>query len=90
MPFFAAGHTKRNLCKLASLGLAGLLAGLLTGCNDTLISSSNNQSQSIYSDYFRPTTSIPESLDAIQIPLSTTPHLLADSRSDLCTRSPSR
>jgi hypothetical protein len=67
MPSFAAGHTKRNLFKLASLGLAGLLAGLLTGCN-TLIPSSNNQSQNVYSEYFRPTSSLPESLDATQIP----------------------
>lgn len=66
MPSLAARNTKRRLFKLASLGLAGLLAGLLSGCNDTLSASSNTQSP--YSDYFRPATTLPESLDATQIP----------------------
>jgi hypothetical protein len=64
----AAHSTKRRLLKLASLGLAGLLAGLLTGCTDTLSTSSSNEYPSPYSDYFRPATPLPESLDATQIP----------------------
>jgi hypothetical protein len=63
-----ARRTKRNLFKLASLGLAGLLAGLLTGCTDTLSISSSTQSSTPYSDYFRSTSPLPESLDATQIP----------------------
>ncbi len=63
-----AHRTKRNLFKLASLGLAGLLAGLLTGCTDTLTTSSNTAPSTPYSDYFRSATPLPESLDATQIP----------------------
>ena len=35
MSFLPASRTKRRLLKIASLGLAGLLAGLLSGCNTT-------------------------------------------------------
>ncbi len=34
MSFLPSSRTRRNLFKVASLGLAGLLAGLLAGCND--------------------------------------------------------
>ena len=33
MSFLPTSRTRRNLFKVASLGLAGLLAGLLAGCN---------------------------------------------------------
>jgi hypothetical protein len=45
----SARTAKRRLLKLASLGLAGLLAGLLTGCTD---SSTTNPYTSISSDSF--------------------------------------
>ena len=67
MSSLAAHSTKRRLLKLASLGLAGLLAGLLTGCTDTLSISSSTPPSTPYSDYFR-STPLPESLDATQIP----------------------
>ena len=35
MAFLPASRTKRNLFKIASLGLAGLIAGLLSGCTDS-------------------------------------------------------
>jgi hypothetical protein len=63
-----ARRIKRKLFKLASLGLAGLVAGLLTGCTDTLSISTSTQSSTPYSDYLRSTTPLPESLDATQIP----------------------
>ena len=63
----AARKTKRRLLKLASLGLAGLFAGLLSGCTATLSASSSTQSSTPYSDSLR-TTPLPESLDATQIP----------------------
>lgn len=68
MPSLAAHSTKRRLLKLASLGLAGLLAGLLTGCTDTLSTTSRTEYSTASSDSFRPSTSLPESLDATQIP----------------------
>jgi hypothetical protein len=67
MRSFSARRTKRKLFKLASLGLAGLLAGLLTGCTDTLSISSTTPPSTPYSDLFR-STPLPESLDATQIP----------------------
>jgi hypothetical protein len=68
MHSLAARNTKRRLLKLASLGLAGLLAGLLTGCTATLNASSSTQSITPYCDSLRTTTTLPESLDATQIP----------------------
>jgi hypothetical protein len=60
-------RTTRRLLKLASLGLAGLLAGLLSGCNaspaapaDTFVSSDSGSAAN------RP--NLPDSLDARQIP----------------------
>jgi hypothetical protein len=59
-------RTTRRLLKLASLGLAGLLAGLLSGCN-----AAPNAHFSSNAD-FTPTTSqspnLPASIDARQIP----------------------
>jgi hypothetical protein len=68
MHSLAARNTKRRLLKLASLGLAGLLAGLLTGCTDTLNASSSTQYSTSSSSYFHSGTPLPESLDATQIP----------------------
>ena len=73
MPFLPASRTTRRLFKVASLGLAGLLAGLLSGCN----SSNNNASASsrsgepTYSSSASATddfSQLPQSLDARQIP----------------------
>jgi hypothetical protein len=59
MPFLPTSRTRRNLFKVASLGLAGLLAGLLAGCNDADASVS----------YAKPQTSnLPKSIEATQIP----------------------
>jgi len=70
MSSLAAHSTKRRLLKLASLGFAGLLAGLLTGCTDTdtLSTTSRTEYSTASSDYLRSPTSLPESLDATQIP----------------------
>lgn len=64
-------RTTLRLLKLASLGLAGLLAGLLAGCNaapkTTATNSYDAQTQSIEpSD--SSTSAIPPSLDATSIP----------------------
>jgi hypothetical protein len=60
-------RTTRRLLKLASLGLAGLLAGLLSGCNasptttaDTFVSSDSGSAAN--------RSDLPDSLDAHQIP----------------------
>ena len=74
MPFLPASRTKRNLFKIASLGLAGLLAGLLSGCNDSP-DTSVTVSYAHASDSFNPDTPVdplpaelPKSLDETQIP----------------------
>ncbi|HEX4575954.1 MAG TPA: hypothetical protein VH117_01280 [Edaphobacter sp.] len=74
MHFLPASRTKRNLFKIASLGLAGLIAGLLSGCTD-----SPNTARARYthlsSDSLSPDASaqaqlsqLPKSIEATQIP----------------------
>ena len=73
MSFLPASRTKRNLFKIASLGLAGLLAGLLSGCNsaDASIRTSRPQTatDSLSPDASVPQpTELPKSIEATQIP----------------------
>jgi len=73
MSFLPASRTKRNLFKIASLGLAGLLAGLLSGCNsaDASIrtSKTHTATDSLSPDGFEAqTTELPKSIEATQIP----------------------
>src|SRR5260370_19862387 len=81
MSFLPASRTKRNLIKIASLGLAGLLAGLLAGCNsaDASIRTSGNSTSgnskphsatdSLSPDpYATQPTDLPKSIEATQIP----------------------
>jgi hypothetical protein len=73
MSFLPASRTKRNLFKIASLGLAGLLAGLLAGCTDFPETSATTpythvSSESLTAEATSPTARLPESLDATQIP----------------------
>ena len=74
MSFLPASRTKRNLFKIASLGLAGLLAGLFAGCTDSPESSATASYTHVASDSFNPDaaseaqTSLPKSLDETQIP----------------------
>jgi hypothetical protein len=76
MSFLPASRTKRRLLKVASLGLAGLIAGLLSGCNDspdtTVVSSAYGH---VPSESFSSAASpdaqpapLPPSLEATQIP----------------------
>jgi hypothetical protein len=80
MSFLPALRTRRRLFKLASLGLAGLLAGLLSGCNespDTTVSTpyTHIASESL-SSYASPeaqpsqlsSSQLPRSIEATQIP----------------------
>jgi hypothetical protein len=63
MHFLPASRTKRNLIKIASLGLAGLIAGLLSGCNGTANASvATNHSSADQSPQ------LPASIEATQIP----------------------
>jgi len=57
-------RTTRRLLKLASLGLAGLLAGLLSGCN----ASPDVPANTYTSDSSANRSDLPDSLDARQIP----------------------
>jgi hypothetical protein len=74
MSFLPSSRTKRRLLKVASLGLAGLLAGLLSGCNDypdTTVTTPYTQLASDNS--FTPDLStnpqqLPPSIEATQIP----------------------
>jgi hypothetical protein len=75
MAFLPVSRTKRNLFKIASLGLAGLLAGLLAGCTDFPEISSTTPYTHVSSETLTPeaptageTARLPESLDATQIP----------------------
>ena len=78
MSFLPASRTKRNLFKIASLGLAGLLAGLLAGCTDSPETSDTSVSTPythVAGDSFNPEstgdaqhTELPKSLDETQIP----------------------
>ena len=73
MSFLPASRTKRNLFKIASLGLAGLLAGLLSGCNsaDASVRASRPHAAT---DAWNPdasqaqNTDLPKSIEATQIP----------------------
>ena len=73
MSFLPASRTKRNLFKLASLGLAGLLAGLLSGCNSADASIRTSRPQTA-TDSLSPDgsvaqpTELPKSIEATQIP----------------------
>jgi hypothetical protein len=67
MHFLPASRTKRNLIKIASLGLAGLIAGLLSGCTGTASASvPANHSFETSSDGQSP--NLPTSIEATQIP----------------------
>jgi len=75
MHFLPASRTKRNLIKIASLGLAGLLAGLLSGCNDSpnRTDASVNAPARIAGDSLTPDAGLqpahlPNSIEATQIP----------------------
>jgi hypothetical protein len=75
MSFLPASRTKRNLFKIASLGLAGLLAGLLAGCTDFAETSATSSYTRIASDSINSDASteaqsaeLPRSLDETQIP----------------------
>jgi hypothetical protein len=68
MSFLPASRTRRRLLKVASLGLAGLIAGLLSGCNSADASVRTNKPQ-VANDSFNPADAqLPSSLDAAQIP----------------------
>jgi hypothetical protein len=73
MSFLPASRTKRNLFKVASLGLAGLLAGLLAGCNSADASVRTSRPQTA-TDSLSPDgsvaqpTELPKSIEATQIP----------------------
>ena len=73
MSFLPASRTKRNLFKVASLGLAGLLAGLLSGCNSADASVRTSRPQTA-TDSLSPDgsvaqpTELPKSIEATQIP----------------------
>jgi hypothetical protein len=73
MSFLPTSRTKRNLFKIASLGLAGLLAGLLAGCNSADASVRTSRPQTA-TDSLSPdgsmeqTTELPKSIEATQIP----------------------
>jgi hypothetical protein len=73
MSFLPASRTKRNLFKIASLGLAGLLAGLLSGCNsaDASVRTSKTHmaTDSLSPDaYGTQPNELPKSIEATQIP----------------------
>jgi len=73
MSFLPASRTKRNLFKIASLGLAGLLAGLLSGCNSADASVRASKPH-MATDAWNPdasqaqSTDLPKSIEATQIP----------------------
>ena len=72
MSFLPTSRTRRNLIKVASLGLAGLLAGLLAGCNsaDASIRTSRPQTaaDSVNPDGSLAQPGLPKSIEATQIP----------------------
>ncbi len=75
MSFLPVSRTKRNLFKIASLGLAGLLAGLLAGCTDaqdTTATASyihpSSETQSLDASAQTQPSSLPKSIEATQIP----------------------
>jgi len=66
MRFLPASRTKRNLLKIASLGLAGLVAGLLSGCSGTASASVPADHSEFSADGQSP--KLPASIEATQIP----------------------
>jgi hypothetical protein len=76
MSFLPASRTKRNLFKIASLGLAGLLAGLLAGCSETPETTVNvphtptstGPATVDASLETKPSFRLPKSIEATQIP----------------------
>ena len=76
MSFLPTSRTKRNLFKIASLGLAGLLAGLLSGCNSADASTRTSAALKTQTagDSLNPdgsmtrSTELPKSIEATQIP----------------------
>jgi hypothetical protein len=72
MSFLPVSRTKRNLFKIASLGLAGLLAGLLSGCTDaaatTTTTTTHLSSGSDASSAEARPRALPKSIEATQIP----------------------
>jgi hypothetical protein len=67
MSFLPSSRTKRRLLKVASLGLAGLIAGLLSGCSSADASVRTSKPQ-VASDPATQTDQLPKSLDQTQIP----------------------
>ena len=73
MSFLPVSRTKRNLIKVASLGLAGLLAGLLSGCNSADASTRPSRAQTAAGSLspdgsVAQPTDLPTSIEATQIP----------------------
>ncbi|MDQ2834407.1 MAG: hypothetical protein M3Y50_11790 [Acidobacteriota bacterium] len=70
MSSLPASRTARRLLKIASLGLAGLLAGLLTGCtqHNTVAANSSLRSSGFSSASTDNLSPLSESLDAHRIP----------------------
>ncbi|HEX3375195.1 MAG TPA: hypothetical protein VHS13_13360 [Edaphobacter sp.] len=66
MSFLPTSRTRRNLIKVASLGLAGLLAGLLAGCNSADASIRTSRPQTATDSLAQP--ELPKSIEATQIP----------------------
>ena len=66
MQFLPASRTKRLLIKVASLGLAGFLAGLFSGCTNA-VANTPKTAASYTSSESQP-TQLPKSLDETQIP----------------------
>ena len=66
MSFLPTSRTRRNLFKVASLGLAGLLAGLLAGCNSADASIRSSRPQTATDSAAQP--ELPKSIEATQIP----------------------
>jgi hypothetical protein len=70
MSFLPSSRTKRRLLKVASLSLAGLIAGLLSGCNSADASIRSPKPQ-LATDSLSPdaqSAQLPRSLDQTQIP----------------------
>lgn len=69
MPSTRLPHTTRRLFKLASLGLAGLLAGLLAGCSDAPPRTIVNTSYAGADTAVRfDGSQLPPNLDAVRVP----------------------
>ena len=72
MSFLPASRTKRNLFKIASLGLAGLLAGLLSGCTNspkpTVNTIPSDASINAEAQPSQLSPELPKSIEATQIP----------------------